>query len=166
MNTKITILVLLLVILTVISVSRASAQLLPLPPPFPIGIPQQSEIIANDTKPPQIEILTTELHEGKNVFKVKIAEDSNLQTREVKYVEDGQLKVVGLYHERDDIYDALINIHSPSNIVSVTAGDVSGNIATTFGEYEIQPAPSLVTQIENVFSHIPYDFKNLFGSKY
>ena len=167
MKKKAALLALLLAIVAPLAVNHANAQLLPFPPPsFPGGISQQTTVIAaNDTKPPQIEILTTELHEGKNVFKVRIRDDSSLLTREVKYVENGQLKVVGLYHERDDIYDALINIHSPSNIVLVTAGDASGNISNAFGEYEIEPASNLVTQIANTLSHIPYYLQNIFGSK-
>jgi hypothetical protein len=72
-----------------------------LPPPFPENSPQEERIVENDRAPPQIEILTTELHEGKNVFKVRITDESSLRTREVKYVHNGQLRIDGLFREQN-----------------------------------------------------------------
>jgi hypothetical protein len=103
-----------------------------LPPPFPENSPQEERIVENDRAPPQIEILTTELHEGKNVFKVRITDESSLRTREVKYVHNGQLRIDGLFREQNNVYKALIDIQSPSRVVMVTAG-VSGYIYTGNG---------------------------------
>src|SRR3712207_4186212 len=59
-----------LIVLIAVSAGRyASAQSIPmLPPPFPESSPEQERIAPNDRAPPVIEILTTELHEGKNVL--------------------------------------------------------------------------------------------------
>src|SRR5688572_24269920 len=84
-----------LLLMIAISVGRyASAQSIPiLPPPFPENSPEEERIAPDDRAPPQIEILTTELHEGKNVFKVRITDESSLRTREVKYVHNGELTI-------------------------------------------------------------------------
>src|SRR5918998_2432209 len=130
--------VFLLLVLIVSAGRCALAQSFPmLPPPFPENSPQEEIIAENDRAPPQIEILTTELHEGKNVFKVRIIDESSLRTREVKYVHDGELRVDGLFRDQNNVYKALIDIQSPSRMVMVTAGDANGNIVSDFREYEI-----------------------------
>jgi len=148
-----------------LAIGYASAQSIPLPPPSPSsnGSSQETKVAANDREPPNIEILTTQLDEGKNVFKVKITDESSIQVREAKFVQNGQLTTVGLFRDQNDIYKALIDIHSPSRIVEVTAGDAKGNLATTYREYDIKAAPDLLTQISNAFSQIPQYIQNLFG---
>jgi hypothetical protein len=142
--------------------SVALAQSIPLPPPFPENNPDQTKVSENDKSPPKIEILTSELHEGKNVFQVRITDDSSLLVREVKYVQNGQLKIDGLFRDQNNVYKALIDIQSPSRIVEVTAGDANGNMATTFKEYDIVKSQDTFTQIINMLSQIPRYFQNLF----
>ena len=110
-----------------------------------------------------IEILTTELHEGKNVFRVRITDDSSLRTREIKYVHDGQLRVDGLFRDQNDVYKALIDIYPPSRIVTVTAGDANGNIVSDFEEYEITKPQDIFSQIMDRLSQTLNYFQNLLG---
>src|ERR671916_2641869 len=154
--------VFLLLVLIVSAGRCALAQSFPmLPPPFPENSPQQEKIVANDRAPPQIEILTTELHEGKNVFKVRITDESSLRTREVKYVHNGQLRVDGLFRDQNNVYKALIDIQAASRIVTVTAGDANGNIVSDFREYEITESQDIFTQVINRLSQTLYYFQNL-----
>jgi hypothetical protein len=146
------------------TVGIANAQSIPPPPPFPENNPQETRIAENDRSPPKIEILTTELHEGKNVFQVRIIDDSSLQIREVKYVQNGQLKIDGLFRDQNDVYRGLIDVHPPSRVVVITAGDANGNMASAFKEYDIVKSPDVFTQIMNMFSQIPRYFQNLFGA--
>src|SRR5919109_1451364 len=140
--------VFLLLVLIVSAGRCALAQSFPmLPPPFPENSPQEERIVENDRAPPQVEILTTELHEGKNVFKVRITDESSLTTREVKYVHNGQLKIDGLFRDQNEVYKALIDIHPPSRVVMVTAGDANGNIISDFREYEITKSQDIFTEI-------------------
>jgi hypothetical protein len=139
---------LLLLIVVVSPAVYASAQSIPmLPPPFHESSPQQERVAPNDRAAPMIEILTTELYEGKNVFKVRITDDSSLRTREVKYVHDGELRVDGLFRDQNNEYKALIDIHPPSRVVMVTAGDANGNIVSEYKEYEITKPRDIFTQI-------------------
>ncbi|MDP8888151.1 MAG: hypothetical protein M3M89_00795 [Thermoproteota archaeon] len=154
----------MLLVLTVSAGKCASAQSFPmLPPPFPENSPQEERIVENDRAPPQIEILTTELHEGKNVFEVRITDESSLRTREVKYVHNGQLRIDGLFRDQNNVYKALIDIQPPSRIVVVTAGDANGNIVSDFREYEITESQDIFTQVMDGMSRLLNYFQNLFG---
>jgi hypothetical protein len=158
------ILIAVLLLVAAISMSGyASAQPIPVPPPFPENNPEEARIAKNDRSPPKIEVLTTELHEGKNVFRVRITDDSSLAVREVKYVQNGQLRVDGLYRDQNDVYRALVDVKQPSRIVVVTAGDANGNIASTYREYDIVKSDDIFAQIMDMLSRIPDYFRNLFG---
>jgi hypothetical protein len=154
-----------LLLLIAVSIARyASAQSIPMvPPPFPESSPEQERVAPNDRAPPVIEILTTELHEGKNVFEVRITDDSSLRTREIKYVHDGQLRVDGLFRDQNDVYKALIDIYPPSRIVVVTAGDANGNILSDYEEYEITKHQDIFSQIMDRLSQTLNYFQNLLG---
>ena len=154
-----------LLLLIAVSIARyASAQSIPMvPPPFPESSPEQERVAPNDRAPPVIEILTTELHEGKNVFRVRITDDSSLRTREIKYVHDGQLRVDGLFRDQNDVYKALIDIYPPSRIVVVTAGDANGNIVSDYEEYEISKPQDIFSQIMDRLSQTLNYFQNLLG---
>jgi hypothetical protein len=153
----------LLLVLTMSAGRGAIAQSIPmLPPPFPENSPQEERIVENDRAPPRVEILTTELHEGKNVFKVRITDESSLRTREVKYVHDGQLRVDGLFRDQNNVYKALIDIEPPSRIVVVTAGDANGNLVSDFREYQITESQDILTQVMGRLSQMLDYFQNLF----
>jgi hypothetical protein len=121
-------------------------------------------VAENDREPPKIEVLTTELHEGKNVFRVRITDESSLDIREVKYVQNGQLRVDGLYRDQNDVYKALVDIKQPSRIVVITAGDANDNLATTYREYDVVKSDDIFAQIMDMLSRIPDYFQNLFGA--
>src|SRR5215218_10915902 len=99
--------------ISLFTMGYARAQPIPLlPPPPPEKRPEVEKIAENDRMAPKIEILTSELHDGKNVFKVRITDESSLRTREVKYVHNGQLRVDGLFRDQNNVYKALIDIQS------------------------------------------------------
>lgn len=154
----------LLLVLTVSAGRCASAQSFPmLPPPLPENSPQEERIVENDRAPPQIEIITTELHEGKNVFRVRITDESSLVTREVKYVHNGQLRVDGLFRDQNNVYKALIDIQPPSRVVMVTASDANGNLISDFREYEITESQDIFRQVMDRLSQMLNYFRNMFG---
>jgi hypothetical protein len=143
----------------------AGAQPIPVPPPFPESSPEETKIAENDRDPPKIEVLTTELHEGKNVYRVRITDESSLAVREVKYVQNGQLRVDGLYRDQNDVYKALVDIKQPSRIVVITVGDANGNMASTYREYDVIKSDDIFAQIMDMLSRIPDYFGNLFGAR-
>jgi hypothetical protein len=158
---QLTVALLLLVILMSIA-GHAGAQPIPLlPPPFPENREETERISQNDRAPPKIEILTTDLHDGKNVFEVRITDESSLRTREVRYVHDNQLRVDGLFRDQNNVYKALIDIHSPARIVEVTAGDANGNIAKAFKEYDITKPQDIIRQLADMLSQLINYFQHL-----
>jgi hypothetical protein len=99
--------------------------------------------------------MTETLQAGKNVFRVKITDESSLQVREVRHVQGGQFTTEGLFRDQNDIYKALIDIQPPSRIVVVVVGDAAGNIATVHKEYEVTGQPDLFKGIMDVLRDIP-----------
>ena len=137
------------------TVQSATAQLVPLPPPSPdSNTIEQTNQTPNDNKAPVIEPLTSEVKAGKNVFKVRISDESGLQLGQIKYVHDGKIVTAALVKEQNDVYKALIDIQPPSRIIVIDAEDQNGNRATVVKEYSILPGADLLKGIENFFSNM------------
>lgn len=126
-----------------------------MPPPLPSGLEQEGRIVEGDKSPPKIEILTTEIDAGKNVFNVKITDESSLRVREVRYVQDGHFRTDGLFRDQNDVYKALIDIQPPARILVVTAGDAAGNTASAYREYDISARQDIFRDIMDVLSAVP-----------
>ena len=135
---------------------QVSAQFIPIPPPAPdIKTFDKSTKVKNDDhEPPIIEVITTELKQGKNVFKVKITDNSSIELKEIRYVQQGYIKTTGLFRDQNNIYKALIDIQPPSRIIVINAGDMLGNEATMIKEFEIIPSKNIFTQIINILSKL------------
>jgi hypothetical protein len=130
----------------------AIGQLFPLPPPMPdTKSAQTTQGGMNDHRPPIIEILTEYLYQGKNVFKVKITDESTLRLREVKYVQNGLIKTAGLARDQNDVYKALIVAQPPSAVVVVNADDIYGNRSTSAKSFNVLAAPDIFSQLWNFF---------------
>ena len=153
-------LIVLVALITLGLLGQAYGQPFPIPPPFPSGSEQTERIAQGDKTPPKIEILTEELNAGKNVLRVRITDDSTLRVRDVRYVQDGQIKSEGLFRDQDDVYKGLIDIQPPSKIVVVTAGDSAGNIASTHREYEISSQRDIFKDIMDILGSIPEYIRN------
>ncbi|HEX2013675.1 MAG TPA: hypothetical protein VLA68_00470 [Nitrososphaera sp.] len=142
--------------------NSAIAQSLPLPPPFPDdGGSEEPRIAQNDRVPPKIEVITEHLQAGKNVFSVRITDDSSLRVREVRYVQDGEIITQGLLRDQDNIYKALVEIEPPSRIVVVTAGDAAGNIASSYREYDVSYSKDLFGEILDMLRRVPVFFQSI-----
>jgi hypothetical protein len=138
-------------------VGSASAQFVPVPPPSPSTSPSTSErknLAPDDHKAPIIDVITSSLKAGKNVFKAKLTDESGIQLGDIKYVHNGQIKVVDLVKDINDVYKALVDIQPPSNVVVIEAGDPNGNRATVVKEYSVSPASNIIQDIGDFFSGI------------
>jgi hypothetical protein len=146
------------------SYDNAYAQAIPLPPPIPnFGTSNELVYAEDDQEPPVIEVITTELKAGKNVFQVRITDDSTIQLREVRFVQDGKIISQGLNRDQNDIYKALIDIQPPAKIVVVNAGDVYGQITTVVKEYEISESSSFFDTIIDAISEFSRSLERLFS---
>lgn len=129
---------------SVIGANYASAQLPSIFPPPPtssdIGSSNNSAPATNDITKPEIEILTTDLKEGKNVITVRVIDESFLQTRQVKYVEEGRIKLTDLARDHGNVYHALINVRPPTSIIEIEVIDSAGNRAEITKELPVSAA--------------------------
>lgn len=133
----------------------SDAQFVPLPPPSPsTNTADRANPVPNDNKAPVIEILSTSLTAGKNVFKVRITDNSGVKLAEIKYVHEGKIKTVDFVKDINDNYKALIDIEPPSRVIVIDAEDQEGNVATEVREYNLTPHPNILQQIEDFFSGI------------
>ena len=79
----------------VFCVGSASAQFVPLPPPSPStssSSTEKNDLPPDDHKVPIVEVMTSNLKPGKNVFKVKLTDESGIQLGDIKYVHNGKLR--------------------------------------------------------------------------
>jgi LysM repeat protein len=137
-------------ILLVLSYLQANAQLIPVPPPAPNTIVDNNEEQAqNDKHPPHIEVLTTELKQGKNVIKVKITDESTIELREIRYVHDGKIRSAELVKDQNNIYKGLVTAKPPSAVVVINAGDIFENKATMTKLLSVLSPSDLFSQILN-----------------
>ena len=149
----------LIIVASIFYIGSASAQFVPLPPPSPSTSPststaEQKDLPPDDHKAPLIDVITSSLEAGKNVFKVKLTDESGIQLGDIKYVHNGQIKVIDLVKDINDVYKALIDIQPPSRVVVIEAGDPNGNIATVVKEFSVSPASNIFQDIQNFFSRI------------
>ena len=93
----------------------------------------------NDTNSPIVEVLTTSLIEGGNVFRVKITDKAPITTAQITFVQNGQLVTQGLVRDPNNIYKALIDAHLPSAVVVTSAVDVHGKTASVVKYLNVTP---------------------------
>ena len=135
---------------------KTDAQLIPIPSPFTDTKVDnnKSNAVANDHKPPMMQILTNKLVQGKNVFKVKIIEESGIKSCEIRYISYESFKTTECVYDKNNTYKALISAAAPSQTVQVYAKDPNGNSATGVKNFIVSPQPAILDQISNIFSHL------------
>lgn len=141
----------------IFSIGTASAQFVPLPPPSPGTAPntaEKTDLPPDDHKAPIVEVITSNLKAGKNVFKVKLTDESGIQLGDIKYVHNGKIRVADLVKDINNVYKALIDIQPPSRVVVIEAGDPNGNIATVVKEFSVSPEANILQVIQDFFSGI------------
>lgn len=157
-----------LVLLSV--VPGANAQMPPLfPPPFPWfeSTPNAHPANANDRTPPQVEVITTLLHHGKNVLIVKITDESFITSRQVKYVYDGRIAFADLARDHDNVYYALINVEPPTSVVEIDVIDSAKNRAIIVEEIPVGPPAGfydIVTRVLTLIDDVVTEVTNRIGS--
>lgn len=115
----------------------------------------------NDKKPPEIELVTAELTQGKNVLIVKITDESYLESRQVKYIDNGRIALADLARDHDNVFYALVNVMPPSSVIEIDVVDGAGNRATVVEEMPVGPPPDLndfvnrfIAFIENILASL------------
>lgn len=141
---------------------ETNAQMVPLPPSTQLSMGQPAKNTSNPSvingnrtaSSPVVEFLTNSLVEGKNVVKLKITDKSALLYAELRYVQNGQIVTTGLLKDPDDVYKALIDVHTPSALLVANAVDVNGKKVSMVKEFDVH---SLSDNVFNQISSFLYD---------
>ncbi|HJT47090.1 MAG TPA: hypothetical protein VJ729_02820 [Nitrososphaeraceae archaeon] len=140
---------------------EVNAQLIPIPSMSSVTQVQNKNIntttIKNDHKAPEMQILTTKLIEGKNVFRVKITDESGIKSCEIRYNGYASVKLADCVYDSNNIYKSLISAAPPSQTVQVYVKDPNGNSATGVKTFVVSPRPHMLDQISQTFSIVLRD---------
>ena len=89
-----------------------------------------------------IQVLSTSLIEGRDVFSVKITDKSDITNAEIVYIRNGHLVVQELTRQPNNIYNAFIDPHLPSTVVVTNVVDVHGKTASVVKVLNVTPLPN------------------------
>jgi hypothetical protein len=131
----------------VVCLKTADAQLLPIPGPLAGKISEKDKAAANDYQPPKITLVTEKLYPGKNVFKIRIADKSNIDFCTIEYIKSGTVKSNDCVYDHADLYKSLIESTSPEQRIEIHAEDGNGNSATRVVKLPVASQSSIFQKI-------------------
>jgi len=137
-------------------------QIPPIPPPPPsnTGLERTKDlkIAKGDNTPPQIEVLTKELRQGKNVLEIRITDDSDIKTKQIVFVKQGSLSSTSLVEDSKNHYVGLIEVLPPSTVIRVDATDAAQNKATIYKQM-------IVTEPQDFFANFFASLSRIFSPR-
>jgi hypothetical protein len=110
----------------------------PLPLPGPPTLDCCNNNVKNDTTPPKIIITTNILHEGNNVLKLKIEDESPLKIREINFTQGNKSIETYLAKEQNQEYKALLKVVPPFTEVQVWVVDINDNAARLVQQIKVE----------------------------
>jgi len=116
----------------------------PLPLPGPPTPDCCSTNVKNDTTPPKIIIMTDILHEGTNVLKLKIEDESPLKIRGLNFTQGNKSIDTYLAKEQNQEYIALLKVVPPYTEVQVRAVDLNDNSARLVQQIKVEKWVDLI----------------------
>jgi hypothetical protein len=123
-------------------------QFLPLPGPFQNAkIAERDKAAASDNQPPKISVITDPLKEGKDVLRLRIADESNIDVCIISYTTVGIHKTTDCIHDHDDVYKALVRSSFPIQNLKIHAEDGNGNSSTKYEEIKVLKQSNFFEQI-------------------
>jgi hypothetical protein len=133
--------------------------LLPGPPLSASDIPDtrdKENLIQNkqylaEFQPPEIEFLTKVLSEGKNVIKINVSSEAEIDYCKITFTKDQTKKVIDCVQDNGSIYKGLIDAKPPTQRVEVHARDVYGDSTFSIETLKVAATPTLQSQIWNLF---------------
>jgi hypothetical protein len=137
---------------------NVKAQLLPGPPLSTSNIQDtrdKENLIQNkqflaELQPPEIEFLTKVLNEGKNVIKINVSSEVEINYCKITFTKEQTKKTIDCVQDKGSIYKGLIDAKPPSQRVEVHARDVYGDSTFSIETLNVAVTPSLQSQIWNL----------------
>jgi hypothetical protein len=115
---------------------------------------ENSNIFAPTHTPPNVEFLTKELKEGKNVIKVNITSEAGINNCKVKYNKPGGAKTVDCVNDAGTVYKALIDAYTPTQSIEIYVRDIYGDSANSIKELKVVPGTSVLNLIWSSLSRL------------
>jgi hypothetical protein len=142
----------------------ASAQFLPPPPPPPVPPTlknEHEELTSKETQfqlpkvfqPPQVQVITEELRDGKNVFKINITSEAPIKDCKITFTTSGDAKrTVDCVRDSGTVFKALIDAKQPYQTVYIQARDLYGDKSSTVEKLDVLPQLAIGEVIWNSLS--------------
>jgi hypothetical protein len=131
----------------------------PPPPTFDNKIANEEKVIPNSKQyssqfqPPKIDVITKELRQGKNVIRISVTSEAQINYCKIKYFkQDATLKTVDCVKDHGMTYKGLIDAKPPYQILEVHARDVYGDSASSVKRLNVFPQLPIQDQIWNLLS--------------
>jgi hypothetical protein len=165
-------LVLILGHLTVLGSNvKVNAQifLLPPPPPTPDNkIRNEEKMIPNSKQyssqfqPPTIDLITKELRQGKNVIRINVISEAQINYCKIKFFkQDATLKTVDCVKDHGSMYKGLVDAKPPYQILEVHARDIYGDSTSSVKSLKVIPALPIQDQIWNLLSGLMASMRSI-----
>lgn len=135
--------------------ASVSGQFLPPPPPIPdqnMG-GNRPPLVENDFQfpkafqPPSIGIITKDLSEGKNVFKINLTSEAPIENCKITFTKGDLIKTEDCVADRGTVFKALIDAKPPYQTVNIYARDIYGDSSSTVEKIHVVPTPTLFESI-------------------
>jgi hypothetical protein len=133
------------IVMVPMSTLSANAQMLP--PPVPNLRIQDEELESKETQfqlpkvfePPLVEVITEELRDGKNVFKINITSEAPIEDCKVTFTKDYAERTVDCVRDIGTVFKALIDARQPNQTIYIKATDLYGDSSSTVAEFSVLP---------------------------
>ena len=134
----------------------ASAQLLPLPAPNSNNEDNkfQTKELSKGYQPPDVEILTNVLREGKNVLKVNITSEAPIKDCKITFSKGEGEKTEDCVKDSGTVFKALVDAKQPYQTVRIDAWDIYSDSSSTVEKLSVLPPLTFNEAIWNSINRI------------
>ena len=112
--------------------------------------------------PPSIEIMTTVLNEGKNVFKLNITSQAPIENCKITFTKGELKKTEDCVTDGGTTFKALIDARPPYQTVNVYTRDIYGDSSNAMEKLSVLPSPNFFESIWNSINQVGNLSKQLF----
>jgi hypothetical protein len=140
----------------------ASAQFLPPPPPPPVSTlkNEHEELTSKETQfqlpkvfqPPQVQVITEVLRDGKNVFRMNITSEAPIKDCKITFTSGDAKRTVDCVRDSGTVFKALIDAKQPYQTVYIQARDLYGDRSSTVEKLDVLPQLAIGEVIWNSLS--------------
>lgn len=137
-------------------ITFATAQLLPLPAPNPNNEDNKFQIkeFSKGYQPPNVEILTNILREGKNVLKINITSEAPIRDCKITFSKGEGEKTEDCVKDSGTVFKALVDAKQPYQTVRIDVWDIYSDSSSTVEKLSVLPPITLSEAIWNSVNSI------------